>query len=149
MNNLQTLENEIRSKLQHLMELSAGCEVEFFTKRTKVYIIRDEFYVMFESDCTFYKISSLKGKYKKAFKIIGHEISLANVLEWLNGLDKNIMYAIESDGCLLISRDCPYTAFTFLDKHNNSQIVFWNLSKNLLREQSQELIDGLFNLIEK
>jgi len=29
MNNLQTLENEIRSKLPHLMELSAGCEFRF------------------------------------------------------------------------------------------------------------------------
>jgi hypothetical protein len=141
---IQELENEIRSKLPHTMELSAGCEFTYLYKDkvlTSTIILVS---VAERNDCTdlILFFDEDRGYYEefvddiKDFKTIGHPINLANVLEWLKGLqtlDKSPYY-INVHGEFMTSK--------------NDFIAKWN-NKNLLREQSTELIDSLFNLIEK
>jgi len=126
------LENEIRSKLPHTMELSAGCEIK--TMFDKIIKIDCNYIVQTNGDISHKHYDSL-GVIKEFYKVIGHPITLPNVLEWLKLLDERAIYAISCEG------DIFNLDFEIIAK--------WDLSKNLLREQSTELIDSLFNLIEK
>jgi len=140
-NNLQTLENEIRFKLPHTMELSAGCEVLHNNEVWRIICAMNEQnqtnrlrYFMCIADTSFGYSSKtfVEGSFfQKQITIIGHPITLPNVLEWLKQV-------------ISITK-CDYEAsLEILDL-----IEKWNFRKNLLREQSTELIDSLTNLIEK
>jgi hypothetical protein len=132
-NNLQTLENEIRSKLPRLMELSAGCDIMHNELTEHTYTTIDNHYCPHLYSYQYSSFRTLEFTDLKNFTILGHPITLTNVLEWLKGLEK-------------FTTDLGY--FEYVIERDNL-LENWNLSKNLLREQSTELIDSLFNLIEK
>jgi len=128
-NNLQTLENEIRSKLPHLMELSAGCEIELYNDRYELICI----------DKTFYEVKDLKKQRMFSFtdnlpiKTIGHPITLPNVLEWLKGLE-------------LFKSDLGYLEYI---TKRDELLDNWDLTKNLLINQNEYLINLLTELTPK
>jgi len=136
MNNLQTLENEIRSKLPHTMELSAGCEIV---------ALRSKYTFLKKDGNIFYVLNSKKREIifnNPTYHKIGHQITLSNVLEWLNLISGSTMYAIDCDGFFCIKSP-------IFNTWSDTNMPYWDLRKNLLREQSTELIDALTNLIEK
>jgi len=144
-NNLQTLENEIRSKLPHLMELSAGCEIIYNNENWRIISAFNEQnqtnrlrYVISIIDTSFGYSSKtfVEGSFfQKQVTTIGHPITLTNVLEWL--IEK-----LDSE----YNDDVSFMVCRLTNKYDTA---CWDFRKNLLREQSTELIDSLFNLIEK
>jgi len=123
-NNLENLEKEIRSKLPHTMELSAGCEI--IGERSRIsYLILEESNGICKCITDDFCIVEIN---LSLCTTIGHPITLTNVLEWLQIISNN---GLEYTDRILKCID------------------FWDLSKTPLREQSTELIDSLFNLIEK
>jgi len=144
MNNIQTIENEIRSKLPHTMELSAGCEI--YTPHWDIFKqqfdkdVFDRFYIfngsIFDDNNQYFTTAEdIEKDFDFKDCIIGHPITLPNVLEWLMKNENEAIYSINVYG-------------TFLDCEMNA-VAEWDFRKNLLREQSSELIESLFNLIER
>jgi len=132
---IQELEKEIRSKLPHLMELSAGCEIEHIDGRRMIF---DNSYTLQDNGNITHKHYFSFNYPKDTYTTIGHPITLPNVLEWLKGLGKD--YAIKSNGELMVYE-------VNFGKGNWRLLNIWfDLSKKLLRDQSTELIDSLFNL---
>jgi hypothetical protein len=136
---IQELEKEIRSKLPHLMELSVG-QIYGYDEQPyyKVVFVNEE-EVCFIDTVHYQKISTLTiAEFSDLdIQVVGHPIALPNVLEWLGIIDFD--YTLSNGTLYENDRD-------YLDATNGIKIDF---RKNLLREQSTELIDSLTNLIEK
>jgi len=115
-----TLEQKIRNAIPELMELGVGCEIETQTKqRLIIYSIDKGYYNCHNSDVVSTSISKPINPYHK---IIGKPIQLNHVLE----------YAIETDYCT---------------KEKLLKIIkLWDLSSNLLSNQSPELKIFINNL---
>jgi hypothetical protein len=109
------------------MELSAGCEIK--THRINMYGQHQFNRGKLKLNLVSFEVWSEHSKKELP------PITLPNVLEWLHKLDERGIYSISCEGSIF---DLCCTI-----------IGQWDLSKNLLREQSTELIDSLFNLIEK
>jgi len=136
MTNLEKLEKEIRLKLPRLMELSDGCIVKFkmmngvMSKHFIIQCIDDKGDVYCNNGYTKPPQNNLI--------IIGHEIQLNDVLEWFR--NKNVV-------------NNRYVTISFTEREGfirigeHYLIGDWDLSKNLLKDQSQELIDSLSELI--
>lgn len=128
MTNLEKLEKEIRDKLPRLMELSEGCIVDI-NNLSKVRLTHP---IVTNEDgriCTPYHVYT-------DFKVIGHEVLLNDVLEWLGVIsEKGFPYAVLTD-CSLTKWDSP----DFVDAGK------WDLTKPHLKDQSQELIEYLAGL---
>lgn len=121
---LQILEEKIRKDLPRLMELGEGCRVKLADhKKTS------------DPNNIIKMVNAFTFKSEDIVEIIGHDILLSDVLDWLKTLRKN--FKLDSD-ILVVFVD----AFT-LKKSNI------NLSKPYLKDQSEELIEFLYNLIEK
>ena len=123
--NLTNLENHIYNSIPRLRELSSGCEINSYGIK---YIVLDQMninkYLCINDD---FEIS------KRAIsdnETIGHPILLNDVLEWMKSLD--ILY---TDYEKLL-----WDLFT---------MGLWDVTKPALREQNQELIDALTELIPK
>ena len=122
-NNLTTLENAIYNSIPRLRELSSGCEIDSdFYGIFPAIVIDKEYNTIYGVD----KENQYRSVEIRRCKIIGHQILLNDVLEWLKGLGWNIYQP------------------TIQNIINN-----WNLSKPALKDQSQELIDALCELIPK
>jgi len=144
-NNLQNLENEIRSKLPHLMELSAGCEVLHNNEVWRIICAMNEqnqtnrlryFMCVADTSLGYSSTTFVEGSYfRNKIETIGHPIALTNVLEWLT---ESLDYENNDDVSFMV---CRLT--------NKYDTACWDFRKNLLLEQSTELIESLFNLIEK
>lgn len=136
---LHAVETAIRQALPRLLELTEGC---YFIDKTfgnrKVKFLHkcqrdDKEYILDEDG-----IVCWYDYYDK--EIIGHDILLSDVLEWLKELELsneidtfNIGYS--EMGQFVILYDSKY--------------YFWNLSKPYLKDQSEDFIEFLYNLIEK
>ena len=130
MTNLEKLEKEIRLNLR-LRELREGCIVKF-TDGEVVKLNQNMINQMKNVD---YRSGD--------FVIIGHEIKLNDVLEWFrNKLMVNNGYVTIS----FTDREGFIRLGISSDDHH--LIGDWDLPKNLLKDQSQELIDSLSGLLK-
>ena len=145
--NLTNLENHIYNSIPRLRELSCGCEIEQDGNR---YMIDNHFVELFSNNQIHVQDNINSGWFFfDEYEIIDHPILLNDVLEWLKDLSRYTTYAIESDGCFLVNKGGEWTALTYLNSKNNNQVVFWDVTKPALKDQSQELIDALCELIPK
>lgn len=128
MNELQQLEAKIRQALPRLQELSKGCI--FYIKNMPFYY--EFLYFVYDDDEQITEIATLYNGEIDVFEyeyflnqdvtIIGHEIYLSDVLEWLK--DANFYYT-----------------------YDLQTIQRWDLPKPLLKDQPKEVIEYLNNLV--
>lgn len=152
---LEILEKEIRKVLPRLLELSMGCKLwkdgYFYTYIGKLIPEIDVRYTNPYHLHHFYSEEFIKDKKEtflyaigdnkfKNYKIIGHDILLSDVLEWLKELELSDKIGTFEIGFT------PMGRFAIKQKET---IVFWDLSKPYLKDQSEKLIEFLYNLIEK
>ncbi|MFJ1411719.1 hypothetical protein [Capnocytophaga canimorsus] len=142
---LASVEAQIRKDIPRLMELREGCVIEYF-RNGRAYNCKvvetfpSYFNMYFDSE-----IESIDFELSEnTFQIIGHDIMLNDVLEWLNSKNKNI--AISSDGTLFeLNKAIFYNKIGIGD----CGIIKWDLSKLLLKDQSEELVKFLYKLIKE
>lgn len=142
---LNELTNEIRKAIPRLMELSDGCVIvpkyiisEIYTIGKNAYLINN---IIRLNDGYYY--------YLDDFTIIGHELLLNDVLQWLKIIETN--FDIEYKGVYAIS--CYGNIFCIQENINEepfykTMLINWDLSKSKLSEQSPELINFLHDLIK-
>lgn len=121
MTNIEKLETAIREALPELMELSYGVEVRHTRKK--------------DGQSITLRPSVIPDVKPDEWEIIGHPVTLLHLLRWL---DTFTLVSLHSDGYLYDETD-----------NNVSQIIltYLDLSKPLLSQQSQEVIDNLVKLI--
>lgn len=140
-NNYEKLETAIRQALPELMELTEGCEVQFsmYTYDCKGVILnsgQDECYVLLT------KSTGLEVKHhslefvKRKSTIIGHPITILHLLRWLSKNDKYL--GLDFDSVLVFSP----RSIKWVEHH----CISIDLSKPLLRDQSEEVINQLVKL---
>ncbi|MDY3445739.1 hypothetical protein PG616_12965 [Riemerella anatipestifer] len=148
---LKIITDNIRQKLPRLMELEEGCLVK--DKGTDiigkiVHKNNDEFIFIQWMDDMYVKHSKCSLEYlKNRFKSLGKEPMLTDVLEWAENTDKYLnsflVLAIDFYGSIYnIDYDSKHIIVGY-DKN-----IKWDLSKPYLKDQSKEVIDFLYNLIE-
>ncbi|MDR7846567.1 hypothetical protein RIU21_07280 [Riemerella anatipestifer] len=131
---LQAITADIRQKLPRLMELDEGC------------LIRDKeidvIYTIIEKDDKF-QLLFVNGNncfsfdfFKSRFEVIGKEPMLTDVLEWLNLLKEVSLCYLDH---LVIFVQTKSDKFYFQEI---------DITKPYLKDQSKEVIDFLYNLIE-
>ena len=153
MNNLEELQKEIRSKLPRLMEVERGCVLDhpFYNEHlicigentldrlvfNRYDLLRKEY----DANVIQLPKSGIQENINgKRMSVLGKDILLSHVLEWLNIFGvKRITY----EGSTYT--DC----FRIHDVEQEGLPVTWNLSKLHLKDQNQELIDYLHSLIKK
>lgn len=140
---IESLSNEIRKALPYLMELSEGCIVEYFEDKTRYKVNgidnRSKLRItLYCSDLsTQYKQSSTFTYNSNYYEIIGHEPMLNDVLAWLNKIEQNKV-------CFMY-----YNGYFF--NYNDGVILLgisWNLEKPYLKDQSVELVNFLYSLVQ-
>lgn len=159
---LHAVETAIRKALPRLMELSYGCklkgnkfgnEYKFISQTTEEgkdytsYHLYDKDYnrpTVFITD--FFVIDP--NDYT-AFTILGHDILLSDVLEWLRLFNND--YCLW-DGMFLkpVGASNYYAEFETINGESfDKNTIKLDLSKPYLKDQSEELIDFLYNLIKE
>ena len=126
MTNLEKLETAIRQALPELMELTEGCQVSYNGKIgtvTKVNIL-ESFRLIEINYMQFFYVP-------EQMPIIGHPITLLHLLRWL-GM-KEYYTGLYNEGSLCF------------DEIDNIKI---DLSKTLLSQQSEEVINELVKLLK-
>jgi len=143
-NNLQDLENAIYNSIPRLRELSVGCQVDFKDAKYPMTLFSKANGLLRFIDKNGTSYAWPEEETKGFMKIIGHPILLNDVLEWLRLIDKDKdYYSIDYFGNLLkFNYDSEYICW-------EKTKMNWNLSKPALKDQSQELIDALTELIPK
>ncbi|GIM62132.1 hypothetical protein CAPN008_21820 [Capnocytophaga canis] len=140
---LASLEAQIRKDIPRLMELREGCKfhsgygVETIVcikgDKEDVFIFKDLFSNVYETN-----------EIPQHYKIIGHEIMLNDVLAWLNNKFYEKDYFITSKG-IFGYRAVEYdTIETYILRD-----IKINLHFPYLKDQSEELIKFLYNLIKE
>lgn len=136
---LHAVSTAIRKALPRLLEPTEGCwfHNEITLKKEKLILIDvNQNYVLLKQGGKNFSVFT-KEKTKKLLKIIGHDILLSDVLEWLAREHNNIEIFLMNNGIILINfRE---------DKPNRVVIDF---SKPRLADQSEELWEFLYNLIK-
>lgn len=153
---LQAEETAIRKALPRLTEPTEGCNVEFSlrnstTKGKIIYKYIDGHLLIFSKDCddTYYR--SLE-----SCIILGHDILLSDVLEWL-GVNiyefgfENIRFTniIDDRYKIEIEREFLRGGIYKVKEWTGTLLPYVDFSKPRLADQSEELINYLYNLIEK
>ena len=142
---IEALSNEIRKALPYLMELSEGCI--FFNQKRGYFKAH---YVKKTNDDNLLKTHIVAGVlegnnnasyyYPMSVELIGKEPMLNDVLAWhcTEGRNKYSRFeAVKSEG------------YFFIYDGEETYSVSWNLQKPYLKDQSVELIDFLYSLIEQ
>ncbi len=132
---LKAVTEDIRDKLPRLMKLEKGCLVQshHFDDIREIYMthkIKGELYYL-----TFCK--QFKQEYtleEQIQKIIGKEPMLNDVLEWLQ-----VLNSLEYD--MQINQTASQIELA------NDEIIYIDLSKPYLKDQSAELINFLYELL--
>lgn len=153
---LHAVETVIRQALPRLTELSQGCKLEkdgyYYTYLGKFMVnvspYTDGYYLHhFSSEAVVipkkgkdFFIHSLGDKRFKYYNIIGHDIMLNDILEWLKELELSGKIKAFEVGFTPTGQ--------FVIKYGKA-IMFWDLSKLYLKDQSEELWNFLYNLIEQ
>lgn len=133
----------IRKNIPRLMELREGCVIEYF-RGSRAYNCKvvetfpSYFNAYFDGE-----IESIDFELSEnTFQIIGHDIMLNDVLEWLDDNKKD--YGFNGEG------------YFYKEKRNEGlagkelyNFVQWDLSKPYLKDQSEELIKFLYNIIKE
>lgn len=131
---LEELQKEIRSKIPRLMEVERG--LLFYGYKDTIYVLDHV------DERSTFKSTSLDGQwcissnirsFKDKYEIIGKDILLSDVRDWIYVIEKPLL----SDKVLTIIKD------KVLMK------VFKIWKGDYLKDQSQELIDYLHSLIKK
>ena len=129
---LASVEAQIRKDIPRLMELREGCKVK---KQGKTYtILKDGDGYVIGMGFFLYKETILKN-----FEIIGHDITLADVLEWFRFLNSEgeepfCYFTVDTNGNMIF------------DKFDEKTMrLGWNLKSPYLKDQSKELIEFLYN----
>ncbi|MRM93753.1 hypothetical protein D1Z98_01850 [Riemerella anatipestifer] len=126
---LQAITADIRQKLPRLMELEEGCLIRDKEINVTFTITErdDKFQLLYVNGNNCFSFDFFKSR----FEVIGKDPMLTDVLEWL--------------GTEL------YTVFTYgLEVYGSDEVYMftWDLSKPYLKDQSEEVIDFLYNFIE-
>ncbi|GJQ07502.1 hypothetical protein CAPN010_16600 [Capnocytophaga cynodegmi] len=144
---------QIRKDIPRLMELKEGCILmKRDTKYNPVYrkivfTYNNTYYI--PSKCFGLKVIEFsKENIDKDYEIIGHEIMLNDVLEWL----KKLGFLTECSG-LDFGGDSFYREELVYDDNGNflykkTTFCEWNLPSPYLKDQSEELIKFLYKLIK-
>ncbi|WVX90438.1 hypothetical protein [Riemerella phage vB_RanS_GDF21] len=149
---LQAITDNIRQKLPRLMKLEEGCLIK--DKGTDiigkiVHKDNDEFIFIQWMDDMYVKHSKFSLEYlKNRFKSLGKEPMLTDMLEWLHKHHRkndSYIYELGSDGVLLYKYYSPYDSRGSFDTKKQVNL---DLTKPYLKDQSKEVIDFLYNLIE-
>lgn len=157
---LQILEKQIRKNLPRLLEFREG----LILKR-KVYHKLYSDYIMiktiWDDVCTYVEIVEPihKGNFSdninnllENFEIIGHDILLSDVLEWIakqnEGLHLDIEYEVKDNLLkIIVMQDIDEIYSDFSKRYTECYI--WDLSKISLADQSDELKEFLYELIDE
>ncbi len=131
---LKAVTDDIRAKLPRLMELSEGCEFISEDVRYQVILNLEKWVLTFDGN----NIDKIHCDYIKdtRSKIIGKEPMLNDVLEWLEKGKSANTFNINSRGALFIEFSAT-----------NGYCGIWDLSKPYLHQQSEELINFLYELL--
>ena len=139
---IEALSNEIRKDLPYLMELSEGCLIEDVNtnethKVNSFHVQVGNVIRLHTTDLsnTFGGGSSFN-YILNHHKIIGHEPMLNDVLVWMKLIKQKRAYLISFFG-------------RFYDRNIDEIDICWNLEKPYLKDQSEELINFLYSLIEQ
>ncbi len=141
---LQAVTADIRAKLPRLINLEDGCLV--FDKKSKqigqiTRVINDVYIIVWKDD----KVTPnhiIEDVVNDNCSVIGKEPMLNDVLEWLSDLEiKNEELNSSLGVSLFYGKD-----FRFKTCKNE---VNWDLSKPYLKDQSEELVNFLFELIKE
>ena len=116
------LEQKIRNAIPELMELGVGCEVKY----------DNEYFTIDNNSITLDEVKNIDTPYVgygvigfDEYEIIGKPIQLNHVLEYLGLFDVEIRF----------TTDRTMLAFC----NDSGKVEYWDLSNNLLSDQSQEL----------
>lgn len=142
---LNAVETAIRKALPRLMEPTEGRLFEDalginYEKLVNIDRSRDLYSFRLSTG----ELYTSKG-YPKDNKILGHDILLSDVLEWIEETRPNSNLTIELNRVSSIREGYSMTLFIQLDDLDCN----WYLSKPHLKDQSKELIEFLYNLSEK
>ncbi|MEE3723966.1 hypothetical protein V2H21_01115 [Riemerella anatipestifer] len=147
---LKIITDNIRQKLPRLMELEEGCLICNKNTSKILKILHTIPYKKGENIETHYAIYNEKYLCLSIvlnvdnYTIIGKEPMLNDVLEWLqllpNLLERNEDLFLYIEGIFCIY-DSGWNKFNYTK-------VCWDLTKHYLKDQSKEVIDFLYNLIE-
>lgn len=162
---LSLLETKIRKDIPRLMEFREGCiiqnnyngDLEIFLGYISIdgfsrVVLKDLYIKSIRIDIEGNLIIDEFDKY--AYSIIGHDIMLNDVLEWLFDLKVEstiyVRYDKNKHGKPILE-----ISYTSLAKRTNGEYsnIFisscWKLSSPYLKDQSEELIKFLYNLIKE
>lgn len=139
---LASVEVQIRKDIPRLMELREDCYVKekIMDYLYKIYRVTDNCYNLYRvSDNDKWDVRKETYDKHKPFEIVGHEIMLYDVLEWLS-LCKKTIYFIDSEyGFGILDVDC----------HRFYHFKFdINLKSPYLRHQSEKLIKFLYGVMK-
>lgn len=146
-NKLQILEKQIRKDLPRLTELRKGCKFIYKDENRFEYEIVQEYHLSvkyFKAVCDKNHTIDINEK-TDDIKIIGHDILLSDVLEWLEETRPNSNLTIELNRVSSIRKGYSMTLFIQFDDLDCD----WYLSKPYLKDQNEELIEFLYDLIEE
>lgn len=145
---LASVEAQIRKDIPRLMEVRQGCIL--FNKITnhfqKVYLETQHFVLLNNLNITYLDFHSFRKNELDDFEIIGHDIMLNDVLEWLKCLGfLSECSSIYSDGESFCREELVYdNDDNFLYKKTTCSD--WYLPSPYLKDQSEELINFLYNI---
>lgn len=141
---LHAVETAIRKTLPRLTEPTEGCRILEKGKAEENYsiiLVDGDDYTIFTPYSFGLPIDKIDQEdLSENYEIIGHDILLSDVLEWLKELELSNKIKSFEIGFT------PMGQFVIKQKE---VIVFWDLSKPRLADQSEELIDLLYNLIKE
>lgn len=154
-NKLQILEKQIRKDLPRLMEVSEGCYLKNYGSGKMYRVMGREGEICFLQDINNLKSSSLEITESTAinyFEVIGHNILLNDVLEWIakqnEGLHLDIEYEVKDNLLKIIVRQDIDDVYSDFSK-TYTEYYIWDLSKISLADQSDELKEFLYELIDE
>lgn len=150
---LQVVETTIRKALPRLMEVRRGCILKNSNVWVRLLSDKGDYYEVMGWD-TIYQ--ELKKEWLPEYEIIGHDILLSDVLEWLNSsetrdllnkktsnLDTTFEYVYVNGGNITLVYHRSDGGISLATRTGN-----WDLSKPLLADQSEVLWEFLYNLLE-
>lgn len=152
---LQAVTDEIRKALPRLMEVGEGCLIKHCTQEDDekpCYVIKRQdggrldgyWYIDYAEGDYIYRENP--EKIKNEFKIIGKEPTLLDVLDWLNMNNENIYILTDASISVVIfdqeALTDPYAKSDCFIK----DLADIDISKPYLKNQSEELINFLYNL---
>lgn len=141
---LAEVEANIRKDIPRLNELSVGCLIKD-KKYEIIYKVYDEtthHLRVFELNSELPNTLAINKKHIDSFEIVGYEIMLNDVLEWIKFNAFNVEF--QENGDFNLYRELKLSKS--IERYN---FVNWDLSKPLLKDQLEELIKFLYNLIKQ